>query len=151
MFSSLDEVYDVSRSWNYILLSVTNDFGSGKWAKIERNDGKLLWLKASPVDWRIYTWEQWVSKNNTPESYRLLLYLRYPVVPPETFPPELRNHFARWDHLRFLVNQTKSSRYKTTTIPRFATLRHTRLDWKIERRIEETRKKNGKEVSRRKN
>ena len=42
IFSSSDEVYDVSISWNYILLTVTDNFGQGKWAKIERNDGKLL-------------------------------------------------------------------------------------------------------------
>ena len=36
------------------------------------------------------------------------------------------------DHSRFLVNQTKNSRSKTTTIPRFATLRQTRLDYAIE-------------------
>ena len=46
----------------YILLSVTGNFGLGKWAKIERNDGKLLRFKTSPVDWRIYAWEQWVLK-----------------------------------------------------------------------------------------
>ena len=40
-----------------------------------------------------------------------------------------------WDHSRFLVNQTKNSRSKTTTIPRFATLRHTRLDYTIEPRF----------------
>ena len=37
-----DEVFDVSISWNYILLIVTGNFGLGEWAKIERNDGKLL-------------------------------------------------------------------------------------------------------------
>ena len=36
---------------------------------------KLLCVKTSPVDWRVYTWERWVSKKNTPESYGLLLYL----------------------------------------------------------------------------
>ena len=40
--SSSEEVYDVSISWNYILLSVTDNFGLGRWAKIERNDGKPL-------------------------------------------------------------------------------------------------------------
>ena len=39
------------------------------------------------------------------------------------------------DHSRFLVNQTKNSRSKTTTIPRFATLRQTRLDYAIEPRF----------------
>ena len=42
IFSSSDKVRDVSISWNYILLSVTDNFGLGKWAKIERNDSKLL-------------------------------------------------------------------------------------------------------------
>ena len=51
MFASPDKVYSVSISWNFILLSVTYNFGLGNWAKIERNDG------------------------NTPESYGLLLYL----------------------------------------------------------------------------
>ena len=43
IFSSPEEVCDLSFSWNYIILSVTDNFGSGKWAKIERNDvpGKL--------------------------------------------------------------------------------------------------------------
>ena len=57
-----DEVYDVSISWNYILLSVNYNFGLGKWAKSERNDGKLLCVKTSPVDWSVYTWAQWISK-----------------------------------------------------------------------------------------
>ena len=39
------------------------------------------------------------------------------------------------DHSRFLVNQTRNSRSKTTTIPRFATMRHTRLDYAIESRF----------------
>ena len=39
------------------------------------------------------------------------------------------------DHSRFLVNQTKNSRSKTTTIPRFATLRQSRLDYAIEARL----------------
>ena len=39
------------------------------------------------------------------------------------------------NHSRFLVNQTKNSRSKTTTIPRFATLRQTRLDYAIEPRF----------------
>ena len=55
-------VYDVSISWNYILFSVTYNFGMGKWAKISRNDGKLLRVETLLVDWRVFTWEQWVSK-----------------------------------------------------------------------------------------
>ena len=62
MFSSPDEVYDVSISWNYITLSVTYFFGQGKWAKIERNGGKLLCVKTSLVDWSVSAWAQWVSK-----------------------------------------------------------------------------------------
>ena len=62
MLSSSDEVYDDSISWNYVLLSVTYKFGLGKWAKIERNDGKQLCVKTSLVDWSVYTWAQWVSK-----------------------------------------------------------------------------------------
>ena len=62
MFSSSDEVYDVSISWNYIPLSVTDNLSVGKWTKIERNNGKLLCVKTSLVDWRVYTWDQWVSK-----------------------------------------------------------------------------------------
>ena len=42
MFSSSNEVYDVSISWNYFQLSMTDNFCLGKWAKIERNDSKLL-------------------------------------------------------------------------------------------------------------
>ena len=60
--SSSDEVYDDSISLNYILLSVTNNFGLGKWAKIERNDCKQLCVKTSLVDWSVYTWAQWVNK-----------------------------------------------------------------------------------------
>ena len=48
MFYYSDAVYGVSISWNYILLRVTNNFGLGKWAKIERNDGKVLRVKTSP-------------------------------------------------------------------------------------------------------
>ena len=61
-FFSSDEMFYVSIGWNYILLNVTDNFGLGKWAKIERKDGKLLCVKTSPVDWRVYTWERWVSK-----------------------------------------------------------------------------------------
>ena len=48
MFYFSDAVYGVNISWNYILLRVTNNFGLGKWAKIERNDGKVLRVKTSP-------------------------------------------------------------------------------------------------------
>ena len=41
-FRGSEEVCDVSISWSYILLSVADNFGLGKWVKIERNDGKLL-------------------------------------------------------------------------------------------------------------
>ena len=36
------EVCDVSISSNYSLLSMTDNFSLGKWAKIERNGSKLL-------------------------------------------------------------------------------------------------------------
>ena len=72
MFSSSDVVYDVSISWTYILVNVTDNFGLEKRAKIERNDGKILRVKTSPVDLIVYTWEQWVSETKTPESYGLL-------------------------------------------------------------------------------
>ena len=62
MFSSSHKVHDVNNIWNYILWSVIENFGLEKWAKIERNNGKLLRVKTSLVDWRVYTWEQWVSK-----------------------------------------------------------------------------------------
>ena len=45
-------------SWNYILLSVTYNFGLGKWAKIEKNVGKLLCVKTSLVDWSLCRWAQ---------------------------------------------------------------------------------------------
>ena len=57
MLSSSDEVYDDSISLNYILLSVTYNFGLAKWAKIERNDGKQLCDQTSLVDWS-YTCDQ---------------------------------------------------------------------------------------------
>ena len=57
-----DVVYDVNISWYYILLSATDNFGLGKWAKIERNDDKLLRVKTSLVR-KVSQW------NNTPESY----------------------------------------------------------------------------------
>ena len=50
MFSSLDGVYVVSISWDYV--------GLGNWAKIERNDAKLLCVKTSLVDWRVRTVSQ---------------------------------------------------------------------------------------------
>ena len=37
--SSSDEVYDVSISWIYILLSLTDNFGVGKWAKLWPSKG----------------------------------------------------------------------------------------------------------------
>ena len=49
IFSSSDDVCDVSIRVNYILLTVTDIFGKGKWAKIERNDGKLLRVWTSPI------------------------------------------------------------------------------------------------------
>ena len=55
MLSSSDEVHDDRISLNYILLSVNCNFGLGKWAKIERNDGKQLCIQTSLVDWSIYT------------------------------------------------------------------------------------------------
>ena len=54
MLSSSDEVHNVSISWNYILLSVTYNFGWGKGAKIERNDSKPLCVKTLG-DWGVYT------------------------------------------------------------------------------------------------
>ena len=42
--------------------NVTYNFGLGKWAKIEGNDGKLLCVETSLVDWSVYTWARWVSK-----------------------------------------------------------------------------------------
>ena len=45
--------------------------------------------------------------------------------------PVLCSNKEEMDHSRFLVNQTRNSRSKTTTIPRFATMRHTRLDYAI--------------------
>ena len=62
MFSSSDEVYVVSISRNYIILSVTYSFSLGKWARIEGNDCKLLRVKTSLVDWSVCTWAQWVCK-----------------------------------------------------------------------------------------
>ena len=62
MLSFSDEVCDDSIGWNYILVSVNYNFGLGKWAKIERNDGKQLCVETSLVDWGVYTWAQWVSK-----------------------------------------------------------------------------------------
>ena len=50
MFSSSEEVHDISINWNYILLSPSYNFGLGKWAKIERNDSIHV------------QWEQCVSK-----------------------------------------------------------------------------------------
>ena len=75
MFSSSSVVYDVSISWNYILLSVTDNFGLRKWAEIERNDRKLIWVRTSPVDWRVYAREQWVSKPILQNRMRSLIYL----------------------------------------------------------------------------
>ena len=55
MFSSSDEVCDVSISWNYILLSMTHKFGLWKWARIEKTTvnyfvlRKLLVMTASPT------------------------------------------------------------------------------------------------------
>ena len=42
MFSPSNEVYDDSIGWNYIQLSMTDNFDLGEWTEIERNDGKLL-------------------------------------------------------------------------------------------------------------
>ena len=40
-------MFDVSISWNYIILRVTDNFGLGKYAKIEGNDGKVLRIETS--------------------------------------------------------------------------------------------------------
>ena len=50
MFSSSEEVHDISINWNYILLIPSYNFGLWKWAKIERNDSIHV------------QWEQCVSK-----------------------------------------------------------------------------------------
>ena len=47
--------------WNDVT-NVKYNFGLGKWAKIEGNDGKLLCVETSLVDWSVYTWARWVSK-----------------------------------------------------------------------------------------
>ena len=81
---SSGEVYADSISLNYILLSVNCNFGLGKWAKIERNDGKKLCIQISLVDWSIYTWARSVSKttgqNRMGFSY-LLEVSRYDCLP----------------------------------------------------------------------
>ena len=63
MLSSSDEVQDVSISWSYTLLSVTDNFGVGKWAKLKETTVNYCtsW-KTSPIDWRVYTRNHWVSK-----------------------------------------------------------------------------------------
>ena len=90
MLSSSDEVYDDSISWNYVLLSVTYKFGLGKWAKIERNDGKQLCVKTSLVDWSVYTWAQWVSKTIRQDrmglSYIFSLSFQVWLLAPPFFP-----------------------------------------------------------------
>ena len=63
LFSYSDKVRDISFSWNYIILSVTYNFGLGKWAEIERNGSISLCVKTLLVDWDVYMqWAQWVSK-----------------------------------------------------------------------------------------
>ena len=57
MCSSLDGLYDVSISWNYILLSVTDNFGLGKWAELKETTVNYFVLRHH---WSIETWEQWV-------------------------------------------------------------------------------------------
>ena len=88
--SSSDEVYDDSINLNYILLSVTNNFGLGKWAKIERNDCKQLCVKTSLVDWSVYTWAQWVNKiarqNRMGFSYILSWSFQVWLLAPPFFP-----------------------------------------------------------------
>ena len=37
------------------LLNETRNFGLGKELKFERDDGKLLRIETSPVDWRVHT------------------------------------------------------------------------------------------------
>ena len=89
MFYFSDAVYGVSISWNYILLRVTNNFGLGKWTKTERDDGKVLRVKTSPVDWRVYTWERWVTKTiyqNRIGHWDLLLKLPGMTACPKIFP-----------------------------------------------------------------
>ena len=55
---------------------MTDNFGLGKRTKIERNDGKVLCIKTSPIDIEEYTHENREFKEiKTPESYGLLCYL----------------------------------------------------------------------------
>ena len=101
MFSSSDEVHDVSISWNYILLSVTYNFGSGNWANIERNDSKPLCVKTLLVDRGVYVSEHsesvkqyarivWASLISSLEvsGYDCLLHRFSPTFQPPLFSVE---------------------------------------------------------------
>ena len=102
-----DEVYDVSVNWKCILLSVTDNFGLGKWVKIERNDGKVLRIKTSPVDWRVYMWEQWIGKsrlhNRMGFSYIFSWSCQVWLLAPPFFPNVLTS-FAKCQKLKRKVN-----------------------------------------------
>ena len=110
MFSSSDEVHDVSISWNYILLSVTYNFGSGNWAKIERNDSKPLCVKTLLVDRGVYVSEHsesvkqyarivWASLLSSLEvsGYDCLLHRFSPTFQPPLFSVE------NWKKKQFLT------------------------------------------------
>ena len=91
VLSSSDEVYDVSISWNYTLLSMANNFTLGKLTKIERNRGKLLPIRTSLVDWRVYMWEKRV-KQYARIVWASLKVDRYDCLPPRSslaFQPSL--------------------------------------------------------------
>ena len=83
MFASPDKVYSVSISWNFILLSVTYNFGLGKWAKIERNDGKLL---------RVKSVKQYQGRN------KVYFFITDPVFLPQILIPDHKNveNFNPW-------------------------------------------------------
>ena len=118
MFSSSDEVYDVSISWNYMLLSVTYNFGLRKWAKIERNDSKPLCLKTLLMDWGVYVqWAQWVSKTirQNRMGFSCIFSWSYHVPCYPTFQPPLFS-VESWSP-RAIPNRVPAVRYTATLRP----------------------------------
>ena len=57
IFSSSEEVCDVSIGWNYILLSATDNFGLGNEPKLKETRLNYFEFRHhQTVDWRVYTW-----------------------------------------------------------------------------------------------
>ena len=101
MFSNSDEVYDVSISLNYILLSVTDNFGLGNEPKSKETMVNYFALRHHQSI-EEYTRENGEAVKQSPESYVLLLYLLLKLPGMTAYPTVFPNVLTSSDKRRKL-------------------------------------------------